>query len=435
MATTSAPADIYADITERLRRGQTAEQLYKVGQRTAWWTEADVDWVLAGHDGPRPGDWEPAAVSLATPPAADDGQTIELGPVFVGTRAELQQQTAQALARTGALVDAVEAWAGSLPSAATPPAGDTWDQADDISPTATPVVHPGKKPQASEPPPLDDTRAPAAPSDDDYLPLEEVLAGAPGGPYVAVVQIDDLFVDHSYQRPLDMSRARRMAAAWDPRLLGLLDVADRGAEAPSRYAVVNGQHRLAAGVRAGLSHFACNVHEGLDLAGEATLMHELDRTTKKLSGHEKWRARRGAGDQVVLDVERIAAAHDLRVDSALADGVLRAYGAAEKLLQQGGEQLLDSTLAVLRGAYGLAAAAWQAPLVTGVGQLLRQHPDLNVARLTAALASTRPEALRSTATTLRDVESGSLAELMTRAIAGAYNRTPGAGGRLAGGRA
>jgi hypothetical protein len=258
-----------------------------------------------------------------------------------------------------------------------------------------------------------------------------------GGPYVAALHARDLFVDHAYQRPLDEPRVRRMAAAFDQHLLGILDVSDRGPDSAvdgRRYAVVDGQQRREAAVRA--SRFgedvplACNVHEGLTVADEARLMHELDRRKKKLTGFEQWRARRAAGDRAVLAVEAVCSRHGLRIGSDAVDGVMRSYGTAEKLLKQGGEDLLDQALAVLRGAYDVAAAAFQAPLLMAVGQLLDVTAGIDPERLTAALAANRPEQLRATATALREVEDGPLHSLMAAAIATAYNRTAGRGPRI-----
>lgn len=241
--------------------------------------------------------------------------------------------------------------------------------------------------------------------------------------YVAVLSVVELFVDRSYQRPLDDVRVKRMADAWEPRMLGILDVSDRGPDLVPRYAIVDGQQRWTAAGRRGVQYVACNVHEGLTVADEARLMYDLDRAKKKLSGWDQWRARRGAGDLTVGTVERIAARHGLRVDD---NGELRSYGTAEKLLGLGGEELLDSALAVLCAAYGATPLAFQAPLLMAVGRLIKLHTGLDVDRLTRALAGTRPEQLRSTATALREVDGGSLNLLMARAIAGCYNRLPGA---------
>lgn len=374
--TATAPPDVPAALRDRLRRGQTPDQLVKVGERTGWWTEADVDAVVDG--------------------ATDDDDN---------RLAELEDE----LAARRVIAEPVEP-----PAVASdvndPPLAD-WEAA---------LVAP-------------DPMEAIADTAGDTSDGQEFASSA----YTAVIQARELGVDHSYQRSLDEPRVARMVAAWDPRMVGTIDVSDRGEGEVPRYAVINGQHRAAAAARVspagGDVWLACTVHEGLDVAGEARLMHELDRTTKKLSGWDKWHARRGSGDPIVVKVEEIAARHGLTVDNNPVDGSLRSYGAAEKLLQRGGEQLLDSALGILHAAYGHAFQAYQAPMVTGVGSLLQVFgATVDVERLTRALRGIRPEQLRAAATALRDVESGALNELMTRAMAGQYNRTPGSGPRLGG---
>ena len=44
------------------------------------------------------------------------------------------------------------------------------------------------------------------------------------GTYIDAVAVDELFVDHSYQRPLDTARARKLARTWDRRLAGVIEV-------------------------------------------------------------------------------------------------------------------------------------------------------------------------------------------------------------------
>ncbi|TKJ25241.1 DUF6551 family protein [Blastococcus sp. CCUG 61487] len=413
---TTSPADLHPPIElsgdldraaraieERLRT-KSVEQVYAIGERTGWWDEALVDWVFDGRQGPPP--MSPAPYTPMPSREAlrkEQDQRLE----------ELQHE----LADRGILVEEAD------PPAE--PVGDLGEQPGDVEPV-----------RADQPAAEIDVQAEPAPdSDTPALPTASST-------YVTVLQARDLGVDHSYQRPLDEPRVKRMVAAWDPRMVGVIDVSDRGegadADGGKRYAVINGQHRAAAAARVspagGDVWLPCNVHEGLTVAQEAALMHELDRTTKKLTGFDRWRARRGSGDPVVLEVEAIAAAHGLRVGPEPTDGVMRSYGAAEKLLKLGGPALLDGTLAVLFAAYGTAAAAYQAPLVTGVGQLLHLHPNIDVERLRTALAKTRPEQLRASASSLRDFEDGPLHQLMAMAIATAYNRTPGDGPKISGGR-
>lgn len=66
------------------------------------------------------------------------------------------------------------------------------------------------------------------------------------GTYIDAVAVDELFVDHSYQRPLDTALARQLARTWDRRLAGVIEVSDRVAGQAPRYAIIDGQHRWAA---------------------------------------------------------------------------------------------------------------------------------------------------------------------------------------------
>ena len=48
--------------------------------------------------------------------------------------------------------------------------------------------------------------------------------------YIAALGVGEIFADPTYQRTLDVARARRYAAEWDRRLAGILEVSDRGRE-------------------------------------------------------------------------------------------------------------------------------------------------------------------------------------------------------------
>lgn len=138
----------------------------------------------------------------------------------------------------------------------------------------------------------------------------------PSKPYVASLRADQIFADPAYQRPLDLPRVRKMAAAYDPTLLGVVDVSDRGPAHSPRYAVINGQHRRALVLRAdpdGLAtHLVCNVHRGLTVEQEAALFYDIDRTTRRLSTWDRWNARRAAGDPMIAEIAAVCEQFDLR---------------------------------------------------------------------------------------------------------------------------
>lgn len=68
---TSAPSDVHATIAERLRRGQTVEQLVAVGERTGWWTAEQVDQTADG------------AAAAAAAPSPRRRRTDRMPPVGV----------------------------------------------------------------------------------------------------------------------------------------------------------------------------------------------------------------------------------------------------------------------------------------------------------------------------------------------------------------
>lgn len=263
--------------------------------------------------------------------------------------------------------------------------------------------------------------------------------------YIAVLRAGELFIDRTYQRDLNEGWVARRIDTFDPRLFGLLEVADRdtspdGGRSPDsgrRYAVIDGQQRHALAVEASTdgedTPLAVRVHEGLTVAEEARLMHAIDRGRRPLTPWDRWKARRVAGDPVVLEVEAVAAGHGLRFASSTGPGASTATGAAERLHRDGGPGLLDAVLGVLARAWGEDQAAYHAPFLQAVGLLIHRHgerTDLDV--LIDALARSRPWDVRSTAHAYRVSlhRSGSTAQLLAEAIVERYNRVAPRGRRL-----
>lgn len=242
--------------------------------------------------------------------------------------------------------------------------------------------------------------------------------------YVHVVLSAEVFADPSYQRPLDRARVRRMAADWNPRMIGVIDVSDRGPDTPpgARFAVVNGQHRWAAAVEHGEQQLVATIHEGLDLAAEARLMFELDRGTKALTPWDRWRSRRTAGDPAVAAIEATAAQHGMAVHS----NGFSAIGAAERILARDGHQQLNTVVLILTEAWSPTAAAVKAPMLTGLATVLRTHGgQLDAARLVDALRRTTPQAMRAKADAARELHRGNLGDHTATVMVAAYNALPG----------
>lgn len=248
--------------------------------------------------------------------------------------------------------------------------------------------------------------------------------------YVAAIGVGEIFADPTYQRVLDLVRARKMTADWDRRLAGILEVSDRGEDFNPRYAVLDGQHRWAAArFLKDPPALVANVHTGLTLDEEAALFDKLNRQRKQITTWDHWRARRAAHDELVVSIENAVTAAGLRVsEQTNAQSSVWCIGTLEKIAAAaGGVDLLASTLAILTAAWGHQRTAFEAPMVHGLAMVLDTFADrLDGDRLVEALAETPPKRIRVSASTLRDSGvPGSLAKLSAVAIINQYNQKPG----------
>lgn len=248
--------------------------------------------------------------------------------------------------------------------------------------------------------------------------------------YIAALQVNEIFADKTYQRILDVPRARKMCASWDRRLAGILEVSDRGEDASPRYAVLDGQHRwAAAGYLQNPPSLVANVHSGLTIADEAALFDRLNRQRKQISTWDHWKARRAASDPLVVAVESTVTAAGLRLtDQTGAQGAIWCIGTLEKIAQSAaGMELLAATLTILTGAWGDQRAAFEAPMVHGMAMVLSTFADrINGDRLIESLGELPPKRVRVSASTMRDSGiSGSLAKLSAVAILNQYNQKSG----------
>lgn len=267
----------------------------------------------------------------------------------------------------------------------------------------------------------------------DVVPVTSVTALTPAtpaprpDPYVTAIECRHLIVDHTYQRDLDQRRVTKMVAEFDLTLLGVIEVSDRG---NGTYAVLEGQHRMAAvqAAKGPAHHLVCQVHRGLTLADEARVFYEIDRRRKTLNGWDRWKARRGAGDPKVHEIETILTTFRLRVEMSDVDGAVRSTAALEKVMTLGGRPLLTSTLSVLIAAYRLKQDAYDGHIIQGVADVMRYYrPDdeLTIDRLVTALQTIAPRQLKSRAAALRDGFAGTMPRLIGSVIITAYNQQPG----------
>jgi hypothetical protein len=201
-----------------------------------------------------------------------------------------------------------------------------------------------------------------------------------------------LSVDPKIQRPLDASRVRRIAAAWQDDAVGILTVSDRGNE---HLVVIDGQTRLAAlrqvaGDETQLS-LRCDVFTGLTHAEEAEhfLWHNnrkavkpLDRFRLSLEAREDWAVQIGnilhsRGWHIVGTSETFPECKSIT-----------AITACEKIYARDPESFAYTILAIT-DAWGHEASAASAHTILGVGTFLHAHPDADGKAFVAKLRKMR----------------------------------------------
>lgn len=247
--------------------------------------------------------------------------------------------------------------------------------------------------------------------------------------FIDVVAVADMFADDTYQRPLDTRRADKIAAAWDRRLVGVLEVSDRGETATPRYAIINGQHRWAAAARLGIAQLAATVHTGLTVEDEAKLFFDIDAKTRQLTTWDRWHARSAAGDPAVAAIERIASECGLAVTQEAGPKNLQCCAALERIWNRSAPEVLADTLVLVLDVWPGDEAAKKAVVIEGVSLVLDRYAlDLDSGRLADAMSDLTPRQLHARARDLQD--SGTKAtfpQLIARVLVTAYNRRPGRG--------
>ena len=242
--------------------------------------------------------------------------------------------------------------------------------------------------------------------------------------YVTALSVEDLFADPDYQRELDVPRCRRMADDWQPRLVGVLDVSDRGVDALPRYAIVNGQHRWEAARFADVSALACTVHTGLCVQDEAQLFWDFDRQTKKLSTWDRWYARRSAKDPIVVAIDDAAAERGLVVRNGPAPESLQCCAALEWVYTDCSPETVGAVLDLMLRVWPGDTAARTATIVKGLGAFLKAYGDAaDDDRLARSLATLTPTQAVARAHELkgRGYTAG-VSKLVSLVVFQAYNR-------------
>lgn len=247
------------------------------------------------------------------------------------------------------------------------------------------------------------------------------LTDADNGRYrdLQVVAIDDLHVDHAYQRELNQNLVEEILRDWDMVAADAITVSKRS---NGRLFIVNGQHRAAAAKLAGETELLAFVYEGLTRAKEADLRLKannrrgdtsLERFHAQLTaGRRESRAIVALLDEFGTSINRVSSIHK---------GV-NCVSAVEKMYREDPE-MLRRTLRLVTEAFGVVAGVQATDAVLrGTFWFLKVHDgDYHLPSLRERLHTQGPEDLLRKARSHHAVAGGAGWLNYYRAVVEAYN--------------
>jgi hypothetical protein len=213
-----------------------------------------------------------------------------------------------------------------------------------------------------------------------------------------ILDVNELVVDESYQRPLT-SFAKRIERAFYPALVGTLVVSRRD---DGTQAVVDGQTRAAAirtlaGEGKVTSTVPCLVYIGMSQADEASLFVRLQKERRGMHSYERFRAALVAGDAEAVAIKALCDRLGYRIGTDKSREISAVAG-LEKVYRRG-PKILKRTLLMLRAAWGEEYLP-SGDMLRGVGYLLGAWSAQRRATNTAKHTPRRPPRFVSACTSL-----------------------------------
>jgi hypothetical protein len=207
------------------------------------------------------------------------------------------------------------------------------------------------------------------------------------------VRYEVMFVDMTYARPHNQRKVDALRAEWEPAAIGTLLVSLRR---DGRFAVIDGQHRMAAGVEEGMREFPCRVYIDLNVEDEARLYRKFG-TVHAQTALDLFKSRLAEGGS--SDTGRIANEIQSAVESlglrlsfrGRGPGNIQAVTALEKTYRRMGRDGLIAVITILKEAWDDDPAAFSMVSITGMTQfMLRYRKLINVSTLVRRLSKLEP---------------------------------------------
>lgn len=216
----------------------------------------------------------------------------------------------------------------------------------------------------------------------------------------AIVPIDELLVDPTYQRPLT-SFWREVSDDFNPALVGTLIVSERSNGTKS---IIDGQTRWEAMRARGMPGAPCLIYEGLSRAQEADLFADLQTRRRGMRTYHRFRAQLVAKQPMQVAIAKVVTGAGFELGVQETPNTLQSIAALERAFKvdKNGEHLAD-VLAVIREVWGTEnKVAVSAQIMAGLSTFIRQQERLDYDRLKSRLRDVTPKLILNRAAQIRE---------------------------------
>lgn len=202
----------------------------------------------------------------------------------------------------------------------------------------------------------------------------------------------ELIVSGEYQRPVEELRASRIALDYKPEKMGAVLLSDRG---NGVFAVLDGQHRVAAARKLGIEKVHAEVLSGLTLEQEADYFRFQNENMVSLRPIDRFRAGVCAKDPHYLTIKAILDKHGYTVARETAPHRIAAVNTLSRIVQIHGFTVLDRTFTYISATWPSDTVVIQKEMLVGIAEFAsRFWADVAPEQFAARLSTKLPSAIR-----------------------------------------
>ncbi|MHB1155021.1 MAG: DUF6551 family protein [Eubacteriales bacterium] len=188
---------------------------------------------------------------------------------------------------------------------------------------------------------------------------------------------------YDYQRDLNNSRTQRIADNFDANKVGVLTLSRRS---DGTYAVMDGQHRLCAMRKLGITEVNCVVINDLTYEQEAKFFREQAKNTQIPNALADYRAGLAEANIHYLNIQSILDKNGYKVGSKTEPKIVTAVNTLSRIMSVFGSDALDLSLQYITTAWHGDPTALRREMLVGMAEFALRYgnvvtPDLFNRRL------------------------------------------------------